>query len=139
MLLKTYPTIDCIIGSPDDIKSISKKELEECFKTFYNPQNMAFFVAGDVDHENILKIINENQSKKERHNYKIDAISKKEVLCSGYLFIKPRATLFPMDLPTQETSRLWVRRLCTNILPGSGNTCVLFCNRRNGAENISRS
>jgi len=73
MLLKTYPTIDCIIGSPDDIKSISKKELEECFKTFYNPQNMAFFVAGDVDHENILKIINENQSKKERHNYKIDA------------------------------------------------------------------
>ena len=26
------------------------------------------------------------------------------------------------NLPTQETSRLCVRRLCTKILPGRGNT-----------------
>jgi predicted Zn-dependent peptidase len=73
MLLKTYPTLDCIIGSPDDIKNISKEELEECYKTFYNPNNMAFFIAGDVNHDDVLKIINDNQIPKNRHNYKIDA------------------------------------------------------------------
>lgn len=43
------------------------------------------------------------------------------------------------ERPTLDTSRLWVRRLCTNTLPGSGNTCVLFCMRRKAAENIRRS
>ena len=45
----------------------------------------------------------------------------------------------PSDLPTQDTSRLWVNRLCTKMLPGSGNTCVLFCKRRKGAEKMRRS
>ena len=50
-----------------------------------------------------------------------------------------RATSEPSDIPTLATSRLWVRRLCTKTLPGRGNTCVLFCRRRKGAEKIRRS
>ena len=49
------------------------------------------------------------------------------------------ATSLPSDIPTLATSSEWVRRLCTKMLPGSGNTCVLFCSRRNGAEKMSRS
>ena len=49
------------------------------------------------------------------------------------------ATSLPSDIPTLATSRLWVSLLCTKMLPGRGNTCVLFCMRRNGAENIRRS
>ncbi|CCY65013.1 unknown [Prevotella sp. CAG:1124] len=58
---------------------------------------------------------------------------------SGLCFITPWATSLPSESPTLATSRLWVRRLCTKILPGKGNTWVLFCMRLNGAENISRS
>ena len=49
------------------------------------------------------------------------------------------AMVLPNERPTQDTSKLWVRRLWTKILPGSGKTWVLFCKRRKGAENISRS
>ena len=38
-----------------------------------------------------------------------------------------------------QVSRLWVSRLCTKTLPGRGNTCVLFCKRRKGAEKMRRS
>ena len=45
----------------------------------------------------------------------------------------------PSERPTHDTSKLCVNRLCTNMLPGNGKTCVLFCKRRKGAEKISRS
>ncbi len=54
-------------------------------------------------------------------------------------FISRRATSLPSDIPTLATSSECVSRLCTKTLPGNGNTCVLFCSRRNGAENIMRS
>ena len=70
----------------------------------------------------------------------IEPISgRKELSSSGWRSRIALATSFPKDRPTQDTSRLCVSRLCTKILPGSGNTCVLFCRRRNGAENMRRS
>ena len=36
--------------------------------------------------------------------------------------------------PRLPTSKECVRRLCTKMLPGKGNTCVLFCKRRNGSR-----
>ena len=69
----------------------------------------------------------------------IEPISGKFTLSPGYFCIKAFAILFPSERPTQETSKLCVNRLWTNILPGKGNTCVLFCKRRKGEENISRS
>ena len=62
--------------------------------------------------------------------------SKKESLNSGWRLSSSAITPSPSDFPTLATSRLCVRRLCTKMLPGSGNTCVLFCIRRNGAEKI---
>ena len=58
---------------------------------------------------------------------------------SGWRRITSLATSLPRDIPTLATSRLCVRRLWTKILPGKGNTCVLFCSRRNGAEKMRRS
>ena len=69
----------------------------------------------------------------------MEPISGKLTLPSGYFCIRPLATLLPNERPTQETSKLCVKRLCTNILPGRGNTCVLFCKRRKGEEKIRRS
>ena len=70
----------------------------------------------------------------------IEPISgRKELSSSGWRSRIALATSLPKDRPTQDTSRLCVSRLCTKILPGSGNTCVLFYRRRNGAENMRRS
>ena len=53
---------------------------------------------------------------------------------SGCRSMSRVATSSPSDLPSDDTSRECVSRLCTNTLPGSGNTWVLFCNRLKGAE-----
>ncbi len=65
--------------------------------------------------------------------------SNKVPFSSGCILLNSWTTSFPNDMPTHATSKLWVSRLCTNTEPGSGNTCVLFCNLRKGAEKISRS
>lgn len=44
----------------------------------------------------------------------------------GFFILSSLPICVPSDRPIQETSRLWVRRLCTKILPGSGNTWVYF-------------
>ena len=58
---------------------------------------------------------------------------------SPYFSLRSFATALPNERPTQDTSRLCVSLLCTKILPGRGNTCVLFCSLRKGEEKMSRS
>lgn len=58
------PYRDSIIGTVDDINSITKEELEICYNTFYNPSNMFLVVTGNFDPEEIIGVIRENQKKK---------------------------------------------------------------------------
>lgn len=46
-----------ILGDFKDIKSISKKDLEIAFKTFYRPSNEILVIGGNFDKNNILNII----------------------------------------------------------------------------------
>jgi len=48
-------------------------------------------------------------------------------------------TKLPSDLPTTETSKLWVNLVWTKSLSGRGNTCVLSCNLLKAGENTIRS
>ena len=59
------PMKDPIIGTIKSIRSITKKELYTCYNTFYHPANMFVVVSGNVDPEETIKLIEENQSKKE--------------------------------------------------------------------------
>jgi len=56
---------DSIIGTVSDIKSITKDTLYTCYNTFYHPSNMFVVVCGNFNKEEILNVIEENQSKKE--------------------------------------------------------------------------
>jgi len=58
------PYRDSIIGTTEDINSITKEDLETCYYTFYNPSNMFMVVTGNFDPEEIMNVIRENQSKK---------------------------------------------------------------------------
>ena len=53
-----------VIGSVEEIKSITKEDLLLCYHTFYHPSNMIVIVTGNVDPEEVERIISENQKKK---------------------------------------------------------------------------
>ncbi len=63
--LSNNPYKDSIIGTVDDINTITKETLETCYYTFYNPSNMFMVVTGNFDPDEIMNVIRENQSKKE--------------------------------------------------------------------------
>jgi predicted Zn-dependent peptidase len=60
-----------VIGSPEDIQSITREELVECHKTFYSPNNMAVIISGNVDSLETIKTIKNNQLKKNRDTFEI--------------------------------------------------------------------
>ena len=48
-----------ICGTVDSIKKITPQLLYDCYNAFYNFNNMALFICGDVEDEKILKIADE--------------------------------------------------------------------------------
>ena len=62
--LANNPYKDSIIGTLDDINSITKENLETCYYTFYNPSNMFMVITGNFDPEEIITAIRNNQNKK---------------------------------------------------------------------------
>lgn len=63
------PMKDPIIGTIESVKSITKEELYTCYNTFYHPANMFVVVSGNVDPEKTIKLIEENQNKKEFEDF----------------------------------------------------------------------
>ena len=53
-----------IIGTIESINKITKKDLYDCYNTFYNPKNMFLVVTGNVDPNDVYDIVKNNQSKK---------------------------------------------------------------------------
>ena len=68
--IKENPFRESIIGTPKEVKSITKELLLKCYNRFYNPMNMFLVVTGNFDKDKIIKLIKDNQSKK-----KFDKIS----------------------------------------------------------------
>lgn len=65
-----------IAGEVEDIMAITKEELLQCYNTFYHPSNMFIVATGNFDPEKLVKIIKDNQLKKEFP--KVDDIKVKE-------------------------------------------------------------
>lgn len=63
------PMKDPIIGTIKSVRSITKEELYTCYNTFYHPANMFVVVSGNVDPEKTIKLIEENQKKKEFEDF----------------------------------------------------------------------
>ena len=51
-----------VIGTDEDITSITKDDLELCFNTFYNPNNMYLIITGNVNPNKTMSLIKENQN-----------------------------------------------------------------------------
>jgi len=48
-------------GSPASVRKITKEMLDECYDTFYQPNNMFLVISGSFDKEKILNIIKKNK------------------------------------------------------------------------------
>lgn len=53
-----------VTGTVDDVKSTTVKDIENAYKTFYNPSNMFVVITGNFNPTEALAIIEENQAKK---------------------------------------------------------------------------
>ncbi|WP_077621909.1 EF-P 5-aminopentanol modification-associated protein YfmH [Sediminibacillus massiliensis] len=64
-LYENHPVQIDIAGTVESIQEISKEDLYTCYHTFYHPSNMTFFLAGNFDAEEMMKLIKDNQDSKE--------------------------------------------------------------------------
>ncbi|MFC2950052.1 EF-P 5-aminopentanol modification-associated protein YfmH [Virgibacillus sediminis] len=60
-----HPVNVDIAGTVDSITSITKDDLYTCYNTFYHPENMVLFIAGNFDGDRMMKLVKDNQSRKE--------------------------------------------------------------------------
>ncbi|KRN31525.1 pitrilysin family protein [Liquorilactobacillus mali] len=54
-----------IAGTVESIQNISSKDLYDCYQTFYQPSNMDLFVVGAINPNEVIRWVEENQSKKQ--------------------------------------------------------------------------
>ena len=70
------PFKESIIGTVEEVNSITKELLEKCYKTFYHPGNMFMVVTGNFDKDEMLKAIKKNQDSKKFDKYLVPELKR---------------------------------------------------------------
>ena len=97
-----------ITGTIETISHIDKEILYKCYKTFYNPSNMALVVAGDFKPEKILQEIknrlveNENQGEIKRIYTEEDESIVQEKIEKNFEVSRPLFTIGIKDNPNKQ-------------------------------------
>ena len=97
-----------ITGTIETISHIDKDILYKCYKTFYNPSNMALVVAGDFKPEEILQEIknrlveNENQGEIKRIYTEEDESIVQEKIEKNFEVSRPLFTIGIKDNPNKQ-------------------------------------
>lgn len=63
-MFKNHPVNIDIAGTVESIQDITKDDLYTCYRTFYHPENMTLFIAGNFDLDEMLEMIRNNQNEK---------------------------------------------------------------------------
>jgi predicted Zn-dependent peptidase len=85
-LYNDHPVKKDIAGTIESISHITADYLYKCYNTFYNLSNMAIVIAGDVEPEKILKVIESGIKKNEPFTEEIKRIYPEEPksVCKHY-------------------------------------------------------
>lgn len=59
-MYNSHPVKIDIAGTVESIAKITPEKLYECYNAFYNPNNMAICIAGDVDENDVLDLLEKN-------------------------------------------------------------------------------
>ena len=74
-----------VVGTEEDIKSITKEDLITCYNNFYTPNNMFLIITGNFNKDDAINIIRDNFNKIEKVDKKLKKIKVEEpdeVRCS---------------------------------------------------------
>jgi len=63
-LFHNHPVNIDIAGTVESIQDITKDDLYTCYQTFYHPENMVIFIAGNFNAEEMMAMIQKNQAAK---------------------------------------------------------------------------
>lgn len=63
-MFKNHPVKTDIAGTVASIETITKDDLYTCYNTFYHPENMTLFIAGNFAVEEMMAMIEANQANK---------------------------------------------------------------------------
>ena len=104
-LYHIHPNRVDIGGTVESVSNTTKKELETCYHTFYQPNNMFLIVSGNYDEDEVLSVINKrlkpkknNASVIKRKQYKEPkAVFKKEETLRRDIAIDKAAVAFKFD------------------------------------------
>ena len=80
-LVNTFKNSDfknTVLGSLEDINSITKEDLYKCYNTFYHPSNMLLTISGDIDIEKTMNFIKSFYKDKDFGNKKDIIIKEKK-------------------------------------------------------------
>lgn len=64
-MFKNHPINIDIAGTVESISKITKDDLYTCYNTFYHPENMTLFIAGNFNAEQMMNLIKSNQASKD--------------------------------------------------------------------------
>lgn len=71
-LYLSHPIINDIGGEIEEVQQTTRKLLNLCHSTFYDPSNMSIVIVGDVDVDQIMQLIKQNQKGKKFNVSKIE-------------------------------------------------------------------
>ena len=80
-LINTFKNSDfknTVLGSLEDINSITKEDLYKCFNTFYHPSNMLLTISGDIDIDKTMDFVKKFYKENDFGNKKDIIIKEKK-------------------------------------------------------------
>lgn len=80
-------------GTIESVESITKEELYKCYETFYNPSNMFIVVTGNIDPEEVVKIVKNNLVDKKVIKYQNVLINEEDKVFKNKEVIKMNVTI----------------------------------------------
>ncbi|MGM8366466.1 EF-P 5-aminopentanol modification-associated protein YfmH [Virgibacillus sp. W0181] len=92
-----HPVKSDIPGTVESIQPITKDDLYMCYNTFYHPENMTLFIAGNFDAKSMMELIEQNQSKK--HFSKLEEIKRNYPKEQETVAQKETKIIMPVSIP----------------------------------------
>ena len=112
-----------IAGTVESVSSITADMLNKCYKTFYNPANMAVVVCGDVSVDRVMEIVDKSipddftAIEVERRYCEDEPCEVREAICEDHMEVaKPIFTIGVKDCDISKSPSERLRKFATMSL-----------------------
>ena len=117
-MYKNHPVRIDIAGTKESIAKIDKDLLYDCYNTFYNPSNMFVCIAGNVDAQKIVEIINSKITAKPKILKECITLSEPKECIENYIEQEGSVALpvFCYGFKEEKTDLTIRDKICSSVL-----------------------